>query len=352
MKLDEIKKYFLNEIENIKDLKTLEDLRVKYLGRKSELTDILRSLKNLSIEEKRKIGPVANNLQKEIEEILNKKNKELKIKTHCLKTKFDVTKPGEKAHRGHIHPLTKIEEEIRHIFLAMNFSVVEGQEIETEYYNFDALNIPANHPARDAWDTFWIKTGIKDEKERKISEETVLNRDQQHHFITPPNKKLLLRTHTSPMQIHYMETHKPPFQIIVPGTTYRYEATDATHNWQFSQMEGLMIGKDISLTNFKYIIETFLKKLFSSDIEFTFRPSYYPFVEPGIDVYMKWKGQWLEVAGSGMVHPEVFRSVGYNPNEWQGFAFGFGLNRLAMIKYKIPDIRLLYSGDLRLIRQF
>jgi len=154
------------------------------------------------------------------------------------------------------------------------------------------------------------------------------------------------------MQIRYMEKHQPPFQIVVPGTVYRYEATDATHDFQFRQLEGLMVGKNVSLANLKYVVEVFLKKLFGSDISFEFRPSYYPFVEPGLDVYMKWQGKLLEVAGAGMVHPKVFKAVGYDPNKWQGFAFGFGINRLIMIKYNIPDIRLFHSGDLRFIKQF
>ncbi len=324
-KIEEIKKFALDLIEKAKDSKELENLEIKFLGRKGELTQILRSLKDLTIEERRIIGPLAQKLKKEIEEIFDNKRKDAKYKTQDTKYKLDITKPGKKISGGHIHPLNKIEKEIRDIFLSMNFSVVEGPEVETDYYNFDALNIPKDHPARDAWDTFWLK---------------------------PQNSKLLLRTHTSPMQIHYMETHQPPFQIIVPGRTFRYEATDASHETTFGQVEGLMVGEDVSLANFKFIIEKFLTKLFGEGVEFDFRPSYYPFVEPGVDVYMKWQNKELEVAGAGMVHPEVFRAVGYDPYKTQGFAFGFGLNRLAMIKYKIPDIRLFNSGDLRFIKQF
>ncbi len=324
-KIEEIKKFALDLIEKAKDSKELENLEIKFLGRKGELTQILRSLKDLTIEERREIGPLAQKLKKEVEELLNKKINKLQSSSSKLQAKIDITKPGKKIVGGHIHPLNKIEKEIRDIFLSMNFSVVEGPEVETDYYNFDALNIPKDHPARDAWDTFWLK---------------------------PQNSKLLLRTHTSPMQIHYMETHQPPFQIIVPGRTFRYEATDASHETTFGQVEGLMVGEDVSLANFKFIIEKFLTKLFGEGVEFDFRPSYYPFVEPGVDVYMKWQNKELEVAGAGMVHPEVFRAVGYDPYKTQGFAFGFGLNRLAMIKYKIPDIRLFNSGDLRFIKQF
>lgn len=331
--IEEIKKSAFKEIETLIDLKNLEAVRIKYLGRKGELTEVLRSLKDLSLGERRKIGPLAQKLKIELEEKINKKQKELsafnlQFSAHL----FDITKPAKKIETGHLHPLNKIEEEIRQIFLAMNFSVVEGSEIEDEYHHFDALNIPKEHPARDAWNTFWIKT--------------------QNPKLKTKNSKLLLRAHTSPMQVRYMETHEPPFQIIVPGRVFRYEATDVYHETTFNQMEGLMIGEDISLANFKFIIEKFLKKLFGEKTEFEFRPSYYPFVEPGVDVYMKWNNRWLEVAGSGMVHPQVFRSVGYDPYKWQGFAFGFGINRLAMIKYKIPDIRLFYNGDLRFIKQF
>jgi len=322
--LQQIKSLALKDIETAKDLHNLEQIRIKYLGRKGELTQILRNLKNLSIDERRKLGPLAQKLKRELEEKIKQKSQGFSVYNPSFKVSpIDVSKPGRKISIGHLHPLTKIEEEVCQIFLSMNFSVVEGPEIEDEYHHFDALNIPKDHPARDAWNTFRIK-----------------------------NSKILLRAHTSPMQIRYMETHQPPFQIIVPGRVFRYEATDASHETTFTQVEGLMVGENISLANFKFIIEKFLKKLFGEKTEFELRPSYYPFTEPGVDVYMKWRGRWLEVAGSGMVHPKVFEAVGYNPYEWQGFAFGFGLNRLAMIKYNIPDIRLFYSGDLRFIQQF
>ena len=321
--IDKLKKAALDGILSALDIEALEKTRVKYLGRKGELTKILRSLKDLTLEKRREIGPKANQLRRELEETFATKLNELKTKNLKLKTELDITRPGHRIKTGHLHILSKTEEEIRQIFLSLNFSVVEGPEVEDEYHNFDALNIPYNHPARDAWNTFWLK-----------------------------NSKLLLRAHTSPMQIRYMEKHNPPFQIIVPGRVFRYEATDASHETNFHQIEGLMVGRDISLANFKYIIEVFLKKLFGAEIEFKFMPSYYPFVEPGLDVYMKFRGKWLEVAGAGMVHRKVFEAVRYNPNEWQGFAFGFGLERLAMIKYNIPDIRLFYTGDLRFIEQF
>lgn len=319
-----LKENALSEIGKAQDARELERLRIFYLGRKSKLVQILRSLKELSLEDRKRAGSEANLARREVERALKDKLKEFKSRPRGLGTGVDLTMPGKKLALGHLHPLTKIENEIKKIFRSMNFTVVEGPEIETEYYNFDALNIPENHPAREMWDTFWLK-----------------------------NPKLLLRTHTSPVQIRYMESHQPPFQIIVPGRVFRYEATDASHEINFYQVEGLMVGKNISLANFKFVIESFFKRFFKKDVDFRFRPSYFPFVEPGLEVDIKLGGgKWLEVMGAGMVHPRVFEYAHYNPRELQGFAFGMGLDRLAMIKYKVPDIRLFYSGDTRFIQQF
>lgn len=317
------------EINNAKDLKTLEEARIVYLGRKSEFTNFLRTLGDMPLEDRKKVGGEANKLRKELEGLLTQRAEVLgknypPVSAHAI----DLTMPGKKVSLGHKHPLTQVEEQIRGIFSSMNFSVVEGPELETEHYNFDALNIPAYHPAREMWDTFWVKS--KNKKER-----------------------LLMRTHTSPMQIRYMEKHEPPFQIIVPGRVFRYEATDASHEINFYQLEGLMVGKKVSLANFKFVIEEFFHKFFEGKkIDIRYRPSYFPFVEPGVEVDIKLRGKWLEVMGAGMVHPNVFQAAHYNPEEWQGFAFGVGLDRLAMIKYNIPDVRLFYSGDLRFIKQF
>ncbi|MDD5032516.1 MAG: phenylalanine--tRNA ligase subunit alpha [Candidatus Pacebacteria bacterium] len=231
---------------------------------------------------------------------------------------------GKRAiNKGHLHPLSIIMRQMTDIFQSLGFEVVLGPDVETEHYNFDALNVPKDHPARDMWDTFWLKNGQ------------------------------LLRTHTSPMQIRYMEKHQPPFQIVVPGRVYRYEATDATHEIQFYQLEGLMIGKDINLANLKGVLEEFFKKLFNKkEIDIRFRPSYFPFTEPSVEVDMKLDNKWLEIAGAGMVHPQVLKNVGIDPNEWQGFAFGVGIDRVAMIKYKIDDIRLFYGSDMRFLKQF
>ena len=354
--IEELKASALNSIKNSKDVKSLEEIRVKFLGRKDgEITKILRSLKDLSIDEKRKIGPLANALQNEIEEALKEKLDFLKAQSSKLKASIiDLTMPGKKVSTGHLHPLTIVEKEIREIFKAMNFSVVDGPEVESEFYNFDALNIPKNHPARDAWDTFWLR--------------------QNDSKLKAKSSKLLLRTHTSPVQIRYMEQHKPPFQIIVPGRVFRYEATDASHETNFHQVEGLMVGKNVTLANFKFVIQEFFSRLFSSgggsasggkkNVKIRLRPSYFPFVEPGLEVdveCVKCGGKgcgickesgWLEIMGAGMVHPKVFEAAHYNPRDWRGFAFGLGLERIAMIKYNIPDIRLFCSGDLRFIKQF
>ncbi len=328
-----INEYFLKKIEKdaeqkIKEadsLEKLERVRVEFLGRKNgKITLIFNSFKDLSLEEKKKIGPLANFLKKKIIEEINQKKAEIEKETENIKEKeIDFSRPGEKMEIGHLHILSQVEKEIKDIFHSLNFSIIEGPEIEDEFHNFDALNIPKNHPARESWDTFWLK-----------------------------NLKLLMRTHTSPVQIRYMETHFPPFKMICPGKVFRHEAIDVSHEINFYQVEGLAVDKDINLLNFKYIIESFLNKFFKRKIEMRFRPSYFPFVEPGVEIDIKLGDKWLEIMGAGMVHPKVFEAVKYNPKNWQGFAFGLGLDRMAMIKYKIPDIRLFYGSDLRFIKQF
>lgn len=243
----------------------------------------------------------------------------------------------EEQNKGHIHPISEMIIEINRIFSEMGFEVASGPELETEFYNFDALNVPANHPARDMWDTFWVK---------------------------PKSEGRLMRTHTSPVQVRYMEKHKPPFAIIAPGKVFRYEATDATHEAQFHQVEGLMVGKNISLANLKWVLAEFFEKFFGKKIEIRFRPSFFPFVEPGVEIDMscfKCAGAgcnickqtgWIEIMGAGMVHPKVLESAGVDSQEFSGFAFGVGIDRLAMLKYGVDDVRLFYSGDLRLVNQF
>jgi phenylalanyl-tRNA synthetase alpha chain len=230
--------------------------------------------------------------------------------------------------KGHLHPMTQIIREIQTIFAEIGFEVALGPELETEFYNFDALNIPAGHPARGMQDTFWVNP-LKGSKE-----------------------KLVLRTHTSPVQIRYMQQHKAPFKIIVPGKVFRNEATDATHEAQFHQIEGLYVAEKVSMAELKGTIEYFFKKLFGEDVQTRFRPSFFPFVEPGVEVDVLFKGRWLEVMGAGPVHQNVLRTAGIDPEKYSGFAFGGGIDRLLMVKYGVDDVRSLYSGDLRFVNQF
>ena len=362
--LKKIKHNFYKDLEKVNTFEDLAILNSKYLGSRGAIREIFLSLKKFSVEEKSKIGKEANNLKIKLETEINKARNNFKIgpitenkdagKTDILKTNFKIE-------RGYLHIISKVLRNIGDIFNSIGFEILEGPEIESEYYNFDALNIPREHPARDMWDTFWLR---QNEIKYQISniKNTIKNSKSKTYKLTNlKTSKLLLRTHTSPMQIRYMEKHQPPFRIIVPGRCFRYEATDASHSIQFYQIEGLMVGKDINLANLKGILEEFFKRFFGSDIKIRIRPGYFPFVEPGIEIDIKEskkvKGKsknsnWTEVAGAGMVHPNVFKNVGYNPKFCQGFAFGMGVDRLAMIKYGIDDIRLFYGGDLRFIRQF
>ena len=336
-----------SEIKTTPTLEELEERRIQFLGReRGALTLILRRIKDLPADQRKIIGQRANRLRGTIESLLAARAKALKQTEHetvLERERLDITRPGLRPPRGHLHPITQILREIEAIFGSMGFAVAEGPEVETEWYNFDALNIPEHHPARDLWDTLWIRNPKPE-----------IRNPKQIPNLKSQNSKLLLRTHTSPVQIRYMETHNPPIRIIAPGVVYRHEATDATHEVQFYQLEGLMVDKDISIANFKDIIRQFFSRLFGESVEIGLVPSYYPFTEPSFDVVMRsrHRPQWLEAAGAGMVHPNVFKAVGYNPRQWQGFAFGMGIDRLAMMKYKIPDIRLFHSGDLRFLKQF
>jgi phenylalanyl-tRNA synthetase alpha chain len=327
---EEIKNKALQQIKEAQNLKDLEAIFRQYLGKKGELTLVFKSLKELSAEECKKAGQAANEARKAILESIEKAKESLSGKiADVAKDWIDVTAPGKKIHQGYLHPITTLRRQIEDIFQSMGFAIAQGPEVETEYYNFDALNIPKNHPARDKWDTLWLKQKNA-QKER-----------------------LLLRTHTSPVQIHYMEKNNPPLRVISPGRCFRYEATDATHDIQFHQIEGLMVDKDISVANFKGVLQEFFKRFLGEGTEVRLRHSYFPFTEPSFEVDIKRKGgKWLELMGAGMVHPNVYKSAGLNPKHWQGFAFGMGLERLAMILYKIDDIRLFSSGDLRFIKQF
>jgi phenylalanyl-tRNA synthetase alpha chain len=243
--------------------------------------------------------------------------------------------------KGHLHPITQMVREIFSIFHELGFNVADGPELEDEFHNFDALNVPKDHPARDMQDTFWVKV-----QSSKFKVQSLNTGD------TEQMKKMVLRTHTSSVQIRYLETHKPPVRIIVPGKVFRNEATDATHEAQFYQVEALYVDKNVSLAHLKGTLEHMFRKLFGNDVEIRFRPSFFPFTEPSVEVDMQWKGKWLEMGGAGLVNPKVFEAVGVDPKVWQGFAFGFGLDRIAMLKFGIDDVRYLYNGDLRLINQF
>ncbi len=340
----------LSAIEKTKTPEDLKSLEVKYLGRKGELTQILRGLKDLPPEEKKKAGQLSNSVKKTLEDVLETKKAKLEtaeIEKALKKDFFDTTIPGDARPLGHIHPLTQIQEEVERIFNQMGFGIMDGPEVESEYYNFESLNIPSDHPARDMQDTFFIK-----------------DKDDGKHG------KMVLRTHTSPVQIRTMEKYGAPLRIIVPGRVFRYEATDAGHDTTFYQVEGLLIEKDISLSHLKGVMAEFLSRLFGKPVKVRFRPGYFPFVEPGLELDFSClicdntgqregedckvckKTGWIEFMGAGMVHENVLKAGGIDPKKYQGWAFGFGLTRLVMMRYAIDDIRLLTNSDLRFLKQF
>jgi phenylalanyl-tRNA synthetase alpha chain len=352
-KLEEIKSKAIDELNRIADLKELEAWRVRHLGKKSELTQILRGLSSLSVEERKAIGSFANDA-KSVMELLYKQNMETlkeqfyqdvegtaKGAKKGAAAKLDVTLPGRPLPLGRLHPTTQMLRQICDIFVALGFQVIEGPEVEWDYYNFEALNIPADHPARDMWDTFWVDF----ENERG-------------------ERNMLLRTHTSPMQIRVMQQTSPPVRVVVPGKVYRYEATDATHESMFYQIEGLAVDEHITFADLKGTLFEFAKRLFGEERRVRFRCDYFPFVEPGVEMAIDCfvcggKGcrlcsdtGWIEILGAGMVHPNVLRNVNYDPERYTGFAFGLGLERIPMLKYGIDDIRLFYSNDLRFLKQF
>ncbi len=332
MDLEKIKKESIEGVKKSQNLAELEEIFRRYLGKKGEISLAFQKITQEPISQRKKSGQTLNEIKKSLEKVIEDKKKSIQEKILDEKSKenaIDVHQPGEKFSLGHLHPLSVVVRQVEDIFQLMGFSIAEGPELETEYYNFDALNIPADHPARDVWDTFWLNKKGKNQE------------------------KALLRTHTSPNQIRYMEKNDPPLRIIVPGICYRHEATDSSHGFQFMQIEGLMVGKEVSLANFKAVIEKFCTMFFGTETVFRILPDYFPFTEPSLEISIQdKKGNWLEIMGAGLVHPNVFKSAGYNPYEWQGFAFGMGVERLAMIKYGLDDIRMLYQGDLRLIKQF
>lgn len=322
-----------------KSLNDLNDIRVKYLGKKGELTSILRGMGKLSAEDRPRIGQIVNKARQELEDLIAEKNEQLKqeeLETRLINERIDVTLPGRTNPHGHIHPLTLTLLQIKEIFMRMGFSVEEGPEIEKDYYNFEALNLPKDHPARDMQDSFYITEDI------------------------------LMRSQTSPVQARTMEAHEPnsPIRMIAPGRVYRRDDYDATHSPMFTQVEGMVIDKGISLADLKGTLETFLKQTFGSKVKVRFRPSFFPFTEPSAEVDIscvmcKGKGcrvckgtGWLEILGSGMIHPNVLKMSGYDPEQVSGFAFGMGVERIAMLVYGIDDLRLFYDNDLRFLKQF
>jgi len=338
--IDKVRKKFAEDLKKLSDKQSLEDLRVKYLGRKGELNKILEKVKTLGEKERAEHGRQLNAFKQEIEQLLKDSWQKVKTASRQLAEEWlDITAPGAKPLVGHWHPRTLVLREIENIFKSLGFSVVDGPELETQWYNFEALNMPKDHPARDMQDTFYVKNPAGGED-------------------------LVLRTHTSPNQIRFMEKNEPPFRIIVPGKVFRNEATDASHEYQLHQFEGLMVDKNISVANFKAIVDEFFQRLYGPKAKIRLRPSFFPFTEPSFEVDMACvfcdqKGcrvcknaGWLEMGGAGMVNQFVFESAGYVRNEWQGFAFGFGIDRLAMLKYHINDIRLLTGGDMRFLKQF
>ncbi len=335
--LEDINKKAISEIEKLTTLPNLINLKVKYLGKKGEITNILKNLNKVSPEERPYIGKVANMVRSSIEKLLAEKEELLKSKMLEEKLKLekiDVTIPGVKVKPGKLHPLTTVIKEIEDIFLGMGFEIVQGPEIEDVYYNFDALNAPQNHPSRSLQDTFYIKDDV------------------------------VLRTQTSSVQIRAMKEKKPPIKLISPGRVYRSDDVDATHSPMFHQLEGLVVDKNITMGNLKWTLETFIKKFYGDDINIRFRPHHFPFTEPSAEVDMtcfmcKGKGckvckgeGYIEVLGAGMVHPNVLKNCNIDPAEYSGFAFGMGLDRLAMIKFNIDDLRLLYENDIRFLSQF
>lgn len=334
--IEKIKTNYIGELFNAKKLTDLEIIKREYLGRKGILSQILKDMNNLPKEEKPVVGQIVNQLKKEIQQKIDEKAKMLEENKSniCKEEYFDITIPGKKFDIGTLHPIDLIFLQTKEIFAGLGFCVVDGPEIELDYYNFEGLNIPKDHPARD---------------------------DQDSFYITP---EVLLRTQTSPMQVRTMEKQKPPIRILSTGKCYRRDSIDSTHSPMFHQIEGLAVDEEISFSDLKGVIKEFCFQIFGKNRKVRFRPGYFPFVEPGAEVDVscglcEGKGcrscghtGWLEIMGAGMVHPNVLEKVGYDPNRYTGFAFGMGAERIAMLKYGINDIRLFYENDLRFLSQF
>jgi phenylalanyl-tRNA synthetase alpha chain len=338
--IEKLKKEILIKLAEVKDSSLIKDLEIFYLGRKGKFTSILRDISNIPQEKRAIIGKMANEIKNEIQAKFNEVKR--RLDNNLVKDDFnDVTLPGKKQKIGHFHPITQLQYEMEDLFISMGFMLLDGPELESDYYNFEAINIPPYHPARDMQDTFYIDKP---------------NKEGENDFV--------MRTHTSSVQVRAMQKYGAPLRAIVPGRVFRNEATDARHEHTFYQVEGFVIDKNINFAHMKGILELVGKKLFGPDTKIRMRPKYYPFVEPGSNgeytcfichgdgCSLCKKTGWLEIVGAGMIHPNVLRTGGIDPEVYQGYAFGFGLNRMAQLKYKTEDVRLFNGGDLRFINQF
>ncbi|MBC8198585.1 MAG: phenylalanine--tRNA ligase subunit alpha [Desulfobacterales bacterium] len=331
--IEQIKEDALKEIEAASDSKKINDLSVRYLGRKGAVTQFLRTIASLPKEKRAEAGKKANKTKKSLDKAFKEALIQIETRSAAIEDSIDVSLPGRIVNHGSLHPITQITRQICDIFSRLGFAIAEGPEVETDYYNFEALNIPKNHPARDMQDTFYISQNI------------------------------VLRTHTSPTQPRIMEKQKPPLRIIAPGKVYRCDS-DLTHTPMFQQVEGLLVDRRVSFGDLKGILTTFIHQIFDDQTSLRFRPSFFPFTEPSAEVDIRCvmcRGKgcrvcsqtgWLEIIGAGMVHPAVFENVGYDTSVFTGFAFGMGIERIAMLKYGIDDIRKYYENDLRFLRQF
>ncbi len=338
-RLLELQEEALQKVAAASELKELNEVRVAYLGKKGPITEVLRGMGKLSAEERPKIGALANEVREAIATKIEEKQQALEtaaVNAKLATETIDVTLPGRPVNKGNLHPLTRIVEEIEDLFIGMGYTVAEGPEVESDYYNFEALNLPKSHPARDMQDSFYI------------------------------TDEILMRTHTSPVQARTMEKHKGqgPVKIICPGKVYRRDNDDATHSHQFQQIEGLVIDENISMSDLKGTLDVFAKKVFGQDREIRLRPSFFPFTEPSVEVDISCKicgGKgcsvckktgWIEVLGAGIVHPNVLEMAGFDSKKYSGFAFGMGVERIAMLKYGVDDIRHFYTNDVRFLKQF
>src|SRR5580658_1665007 len=334
--LDEIepqKQTALAELKSAPDLASLEQTKGKWVGPNGSFTALMKQLGSLNKEERPAAGKLINAAKVELEAVLAARREELELKAALPSEPTDFTLPGRRRAPGKLHPLTQVTDDIVRAFRKIGFAVADGPEIEDEYHCFDALNTPADHPARDTQDTFYLGN-------------------------QPGAKPLLLRTHTSSVQIRVMKSQPPPIRIIVPGRVYRRDNADATHNPTFHQIEGLYVDKGVTVGDLKGTVEFVFKELLGKDVKLRFRPHYFSYTEPSFEIdfsspmVRKMGKEWLEIAGCGMVHPQVFENVGYDPEVWTGWAFGFGIERLAMLRYEINDIRLFYENDVRFLKQF